>query len=110
MTSPVERISGPSIGSTPGNLAKGNIAAFTLKYGGSISRLTPCCFSVCPTMQRAAILASGWPIAFETYGIVRDARRIARMDARLFDVLHHAANPYLLAIADAIDIAFNRII
>ncbi len=31
ITSPVERISGPKIGSTPGNLAKGKIAFFTAK-------------------------------------------------------------------------------
>jgi hypothetical protein len=29
ITSPVERISGPRIGSTPWNLAKGKIASFT---------------------------------------------------------------------------------
>ena len=34
ITSPVERISGPRIGSTPGNLLNGNTASLTLKYGG----------------------------------------------------------------------------
>ena len=79
MTSPVERISGPRIGSTPGNLLNGNTASLTEKYGGTISRgASPwsarCVFSACPTMQRAAILASGWPVALETKGTVREAR------------------------------------
>ena len=33
-----------------------------------------CVASDCPAMQRAAILASGWPVALLTYGTVRDAR------------------------------------
>ncbi|MCY1424808.1 hypothetical protein D9M71_405710 [compost metagenome] len=37
ITSPVDFISGPRIGSTPGNLANGNTASLTLKYGGMIS-------------------------------------------------------------------------
>ena len=79
ITSPVERISGPRIGSTPGNLLNGNTASLTLKYGGITSRgaapSAPFCpASVWPTMQRAAILASGWPVAFETKGTVREAR------------------------------------
>jgi hypothetical protein len=72
ITSPVERISGPRIGSTPGNLLNGNTASLTLKYGGITSR--GACrrgrpadsFSFWPAMQRAAILASGWPVALLT--------------------------------------------
>ena len=52
----------------------GNTASLTEKYGGTISPATPCAASDWPTMQRAAILASGRPVAFETYGTVRDAR------------------------------------
>ena len=33
MTSPVDRISGPRIRSTPGSLLKGNTASFTATYG-----------------------------------------------------------------------------
>ena len=75
ITSPVERISGPRIGSTPGNLLNGKTASLTEKYGGTTSPCTSfCSASFWPTMQRAAILASGSPVAFETKGTVRDAR------------------------------------
>ena len=37
MTSPVERISGPRMMSTPGNLLKGNTLSFTEKYVGTTS-------------------------------------------------------------------------
>jgi hypothetical protein len=78
MTSPVERISGPRMGSTPGNLLNGNTASLTLKYGGTTSvgasRRALRGFSDWPAMQRAAILASGWPVALLTKGTVRDAR------------------------------------
>jgi hypothetical protein len=73
MTSPVERISGPSTVSTPGKRANGNTAS-----------LTPMCFSFCffspndfsfsPAMMRAAILAMGWPMTLATNGTVREAR------------------------------------
>ena len=42
ITSPVERISGPKIGSTPWNLANGNTTSLTEKNGGIISFVTPC--------------------------------------------------------------------
>src|SRR6185503_10546066 len=74
ITSPVDFISGPRIVSTPGNLMNGNTASLTEKYGGTISRVMPWLASDWPTMQRAAILASGRPVAFDTYGTVRDAR------------------------------------
>ena len=63
MTSPVDFISGERTGSTPGNLLKGNTASFTLTCTGTISSVTPCAASVCPTMQRAAILANCRPVA-----------------------------------------------
>ena len=74
ITSPVDFISGPSTVSTPGNLMNGKTASFTLTCGGTISRVKPSSASVCPTMQRAAILASGTPIALRTNGTVREAR------------------------------------
>src|SRR5690606_5415176 len=74
ITSPVDFISGPRIGSTPGNLLKGNTASFTEKYGGTTSLVKFCCASEVPAMQRAAIFARDTPMAFDTNGTVRDAR------------------------------------
>ena len=79
ITSPVERISGLKMGSTPGNLLKGNTASLTLKYGGVISRggrppRLRWFLSFTPAMQRAAILASCCPVALLTQGPVREAR------------------------------------
>src|SRR5215831_19218986 len=74
ITSPVDRISGPSTGSVPANLLNGNTASFTDTYGGTISSVNPMSSSVSPTMTRAASDASGTPIAFDTNGIVRLAR------------------------------------
>jgi hypothetical protein len=65
MTSPVDFISGPRMVSTPGNLANGNTASFTEKYGG-VTSSTFCSLKVFPAMQRAAIMASGWPVALDT--------------------------------------------
>ena len=73
ITSPVDFISGPRIVSTPGKRANGKTASLTEKYPGVISR-APSSRSVRPAMQRAAIIASGWPVAFDTYGTVREAR------------------------------------
>src|ERR1700730_12006409 len=75
MTSPVERISGPNVGSTPGNLLNGNTGDFT-KYGGTVrtpvavvnSDIFP------PSITPTAIFARGTPVALLTYGTVRDAR------------------------------------
>src|SRR6185437_16567401 len=74
MTSPVERISGPSTGSVPGNLLNGKTASLTETYGGTISSVNPISSSVSPSITRAATDASGTPIAFDTKGIVRLAR------------------------------------
>src|SRR5436305_10992351 len=68
MHSPVERISGPSTGSVPGNLLNGNTASFTDTYGGMISSVNPMSSSVSPVITRAASDASGTPIAFDTNG------------------------------------------
>ena len=74
ITSPVDFISGPRMVSTPGNLTNGNTASFTEKYGGIDFLVTPCSASDLPAMQRAAILASGMPVALDTNGTVREAR------------------------------------
>src|SRR3954471_24930934 len=74
MTSPVDRISGPSTGSVPANLLNGNTASFTETYDGMISSDNPTSASVSPSITRAASDASGTPIALETNGIVRLAR------------------------------------
>ncbi len=74
ITSPVDRISGPSTMSTPGNFANGNTASFTETYRGTGSAVIPCSSSVRPTITRAAACARFSPVAFETNGTVRDAR------------------------------------
>ena len=86
MTSPVERISGPSSVSTPGKRSKGSTASLTLTWsstrtrpiasaGSSPSSRSPA--SVWPTMTRAAAMASGTPVALATKGTVRLARGLA---------------------------------
>ena len=74
MTSPVERISGPSTMSTPGNLANGKTASLTETYLGIGSVVTPWFSSDLPTMTRAAAWARFSPVALETKGTVREAR------------------------------------
>ncbi len=76
MTSPVERISGPSTGSTPGNLAKGNTTPFTATARGWPSA-TPCSRRDTPRPMRAATLAQLTPVALEMKGTVRLARGLA---------------------------------
>ncbi len=86
MTSPVERISGPSRVSTPGKRSKGSTASFTLTWSSTGTRPMTSAgsrpsvrrsASVCPTMTRAATMASGTPVAFATNGTVRLARGLA---------------------------------
>ena len=79
MTSPVERISGPSTGSNSRNLLNGKTASFTLKYGGTISAVNPISASVSPSMSRAATDASDTPMALDTNGTVREARGLTSM-------------------------------
>ena len=73
MTSPVERISGPSTVSTPGKRANGKTASLTPTWFGA-GGLRPKLLSGSPAMTRAAILAIGMPITLATKGTVRDAR------------------------------------
>jgi hypothetical protein len=71
-TSPVERISGPSSGSTSGNMLKGNTASFTpkcLMVFGVMSKS----LSFLPRIIWVAILAMGILYTLETRGTVREA-------------------------------------
>src|SRR3954451_18188998 len=79
ITSPVDRISGPSTGSTPGNLLKGKTGDL-MKYletvrtpsfiSPIISRKSLIFF---PSISPTAIFGSGTPVALLTYGTVLDA-------------------------------------
>ncbi len=73
MTSPVDRISGPSSVSTSKRL-NGNTASFTATplTWGSLS--TPRAAMGSPAITRAASRARGTPVALPTKGTVRDAR------------------------------------
>ena len=73
ITSPVERISGPRIVSTPGNRANGKTASFTATWS-SFSDFSLKEASRSPFMMRAAMPAIGLPITLATNGTVRDAR------------------------------------
>ena len=73
ITSPVERISGPSRTSTPGKRAKGKTASFTAMCGRVLG-LRPNEARGSPAITRAAILAIGSPITLATNGTVREAR------------------------------------
>ena len=79
ITSPVERISGPSRASVPANLSKGSTASLTAMCLGITSSVKPSSARVLPDMTRTASLARGWPIAFETKGTVLEARGLASM-------------------------------
>ena len=85
ITSPVERISGPSSESTSGKRSNGRTASFTLTWPGAGRRRRASrpsarsSASVAPSMARAAILASGTPVALATNGTVRLARGFASM-------------------------------
>ena len=73
MTSPVERISGPRMTSTPGKRANGNTASLTAMCL-PLAFLMASDFSDSPAIRRAANLAIGWPVALATNGTVRLAR------------------------------------
>ncbi len=78
MTSPVLFISGESTGSAPGKRAKGNTASFTDICVGRMSKGSND-DSGSPAITRAAILATGRPIALATKGTVRLARGLTSM-------------------------------
>ena len=74
ITSPVDRISGPRMMSTPGNLVNGKTPPSPRHSAGPAPSMIPCSSSVLPTMTRAAACARFSPVAFDTNGTVRDAR------------------------------------
>ena len=76
ITSPVLFISGPSTESAPAKRAKGSTASLTLTCSGGPSG-SSWSASLSPSISRAAIFASGTPIALETKGTVREARGLA---------------------------------
>ena len=80
ITSPVERISGPSAGSTSGNRLNGSTASLTATWPVTGSVSSPSArssASVAPSITRVATLASGMPLALATNGTVRLARGLA---------------------------------
>ena len=81
MTSPVERISGPSRVSASGKRVNGSTASLTLTWppvtGGTSSPSSRSSARVAPAMTRAATLARGTPVALDTNGTVRLARGLA---------------------------------
>ena len=83
MTSPVERISGPSSASASGKRLNGKTASLTATWspatGSASSPLSRSSSSVAPSITRAAIFTNGTPVALATKGTVRDARGLASM-------------------------------
>jgi hypothetical protein len=83
MTSPVERISGPSRVSTSGKRLNGSTASLTDTWPPELGGLrTPSVRSssrLAPAITRAATLASGTPVALATKGTVRLAAGLASM-------------------------------
>ncbi len=77
MTSPVERISGPSSESAPAKRSNGSTTSFTHTWPLVVSAGRSRSLMRSPSSTRVASLASGSPIAFETNGTVRDARGLA---------------------------------
>ncbi len=75
MASPVERISGPSRGSTSAKRSNGKTGALTLKWSVIPGPApSPISASFSPSRTRVATFASGTPVAFETNGTVREDR------------------------------------
>ena len=79
ITSPVERISGPSSASVPEKRSNGSTASFTETWLPHGSSGRPIVASFSPSITRQASLASGRPVALETNGTVREARGLASM-------------------------------
>ena len=73
ITSPVDFISGPKIGSTLGNLSNGSTASLTKNiFSGSLFE-NPSSFKLFPTIVFAATFTRELPIHFEIKGTVLDA-------------------------------------
>ena len=74
ITSPVDFISGPSTGSTPGKRRKGKTGAFTNTPGTFGSSVKPSSSRLLPAIAATAIFTSGTPTALAMNGTVREAR------------------------------------
>ena len=74
ITSPVDFISGPSSTSTPGKRLNGNTASLTATCASRAEAASGNDASFSPAITRAAIFATGTPVAFATNGTVREAR------------------------------------
>ena len=77
MTSPVERISGPSTGSAPGKRAKGSTAALTDTCPRDCPWDRARSDTLAPAVRRHAASTRFTPVALLTNGTVRDARGFA---------------------------------
>jgi len=96
ITSPVERISGPRTGSTPGKRRKGNTDSFTAKYGISISRVRPMSRSFRPAITWDARRAKGTPVTLLTKGMVLGGPGIhlKNIDLVILDCILHVYQPH----------------
>ncbi len=76
MTSPVERMPGPSAGSTPLSLLVENTGALTATTSGGGRRppVQPSSASVAPSATRVASSTMGTPVTLDRKGTVRLAR------------------------------------
>ena len=162
ITSPVDRISGPRITSTPGNFTKGKTASLTETWGRSDTSRTPSSAIAGAQHHPGRQLGERQPdrLRDERHGprrarvdlehvdrvaldreldveeahhaqlegegprlrpeplhlVVADrvrrerARRVAGVDARLLDVLHHAADQDVLAVAERVDVDLEGVL
>ena len=76
ITSPVDCIAGPSVGSTPRSFVVEKTGALTAtrSRGGSSPPVQPIDASVSPSATRVASSIIGTPVTLEMNGTVRDAR------------------------------------
>ena len=77
ITSPVDCIAGPSVGSTPRSLAVEKTGALTATNERGVQqarRASPARASVAPSATRVASSTIGTPVTFDRNGTVRDAR------------------------------------
>jgi hypothetical protein len=77
ITSPVERISGPSTGSAPGKRAKGSTAALTETWSFAFVSVSSSSVIVAPAASRQAAWTRLTPVALLANGTVREARGFA---------------------------------
>ena len=82
ITSPVERISGPSRESAPANRSNGSTTSLTHTWPLLVSAGRSRSARRSPSSTRQASLATGSPIALETNGTVREARGLASITYR----------------------------